>query len=458
MQKIVVENFRQIPFAEIEIRQLLFLIGEQATGKSTLAKLIYFFKSLKDDFTTLISDQSKDIANLQTAFIREIQEKFRVYFGSTAELTDNFQITFFYYYDAANTIAHKYLRLTKTTSLQITFSDNYLREVVNSTRLLAERVRQQVSQSQLASGTDYMRAEREKTRLFNELVNQVNALFYDNYQPMFFPAGRNITVSFPEQFQAQFLSALPIDKGLPKSVDLVLMRSFILHSKFLIDVFKQYGLEQPDEVSRFIADHTRYVLKGTYDNSDGTEKIKIDDRESVPLNLASSGQQEVVRIIQDLLYIWISRHELAENHSAFRVMEEPEAHLHPSAQKRLLELIALVANLTGSQFLLTTHSPYLISVLNNLMMYSVVQENDPVASEALSNHFGTGQLLNEEGDARINLLREQVQAYALGQGVGPFCVSLIDPETGLIGDNYLDGVTEELNSDFNFLYHLHFAH
>jgi AAA15 family ATPase/GTPase len=456
MQKIVVENFRQIPFAEIEIRQLLFLTGEQATGKSTLAKLIYFFKSLKDDLTTLIADQRTDITNLQAAFIREIQEKFKVYFGSTAELADNFQITFYYHYDLSGASTHKYLRLTKKASIQITFSENYFEDIVNKTTSLAQRVRQ-AAQSQSASSTDYIRAEKERTRFLNKLVTLVSSLFYDNCQLIFFPAGRSITVSFPEQFQAQFLSTLPVDKGLPKSIDLVLMRSFILHSKFLIDVFKQYDLNQPDEVSNFIADHTRYILKGTYDNSDGTEKIRIDDRESVPLNLASSGQQEVVRIIQDLLYIWISKTELDETRLAYRVIEEPEAHLHPSAQKRLIELISLVANLTGSQFLLTTHSPYLISVLNNLLMYSVVQENDPAASDALKNHFGTRQLPNE-GNARINLLREQVQAYSLGRSDGPFCTSLLDPETGLIGDNYLDGVTEELNNDFSFLYQLHFAH
>jgi predicted ATP-dependent endonuclease of OLD family len=46
MQKLIVHNFRQISHAEIEIKEILFLIGEQASGKSTIAKLIYFFKSL----------------------------------------------------------------------------------------------------------------------------------------------------------------------------------------------------------------------------------------------------------------------------------------------------------------------------------------------------------------------------------------------------------------------------
>jgi dephospho-CoA kinase len=54
MQKIIINNFGAIKDAEIEVKKILVLIGEQASGKSTIAKLIYFFKSLKDDLFTQI--------------------------------------------------------------------------------------------------------------------------------------------------------------------------------------------------------------------------------------------------------------------------------------------------------------------------------------------------------------------------------------------------------------------
>ncbi len=37
-----------------------------------------------------------------------------------------------------------------------------------------------------------------------------------------------------------------------------------------------------------------------------------------------------------------------------------------------------------------------------------------------------------------------------------YCHSIIAKATGLIGENYLDSITEELNHDFDVLYHLHF--
>lgn len=52
----------------------------------------------------------------------------------------------------------------------------------------------------------------------------------------------------------------------------------------------------------------------------------------------------------------------------------------------------------------------------------------------------------------------QVQAYTLDiKNKENYCVSIIDKETKLIGVNYLDSVTEELNNDFNVLYHLNFS-
>ena len=84
------------------------------------------------------------------------------------------------------------------------------------------------------------------------------------------------------------------------------------------------------------------------------EKIVYDfeSNKSVPINGASSGQQEAIRIIQDLFYL------LYENQKSFRIIEEPEAHLFPQAQKKLIELLSLVVNKTRSQIIITTHSPY----------------------------------------------------------------------------------------------------
>ena len=68
------------------------------------------------------------------------------------------------------------------------------------------------------------------------------------------------------------------------------------------------------------------------------------------------------------------------NEVIFRVIEEPEAHLHPIAQKHLMHIIALMRNHINSQIVITTHSPYLLAVLKNLLTAGQLSEKKPEAA------------------------------------------------------------------------------
>ena len=70
------------------------------------------------------------------------------------------------------------------------------------------------------------------------------------------------------------------------------------------------------------------------------------------------------------------------------VVEEPEAHLHPRAQRLLAELIAKVINNLGKTVIITTHSDYLVYSLSNMIAASSrkkIKEEAPISGiEALS--------------------------------------------------------------------------
>lgn len=57
------------------------------------------------------------------------------------------------------------------------------------------------------------------------------------------------------------------------------------------------------------------------------------------------------------------------------LVEEPETHLHPDAQYALIKFIAAYQNLTGSQIFITTHSPYILSSINNLFYASKISKS-----------------------------------------------------------------------------------
>lgn len=61
MEKIIIENFGPVSYFEAEVKDVMIFIGPQASGKSTIAKLIFFFKSVKNfliDFINNVIKQS----------------------------------------------------------------------------------------------------------------------------------------------------------------------------------------------------------------------------------------------------------------------------------------------------------------------------------------------------------------------------------------------------------------
>jgi hypothetical protein len=59
---------------------------------------------------------------------------------------------------------------------------------------------------------------------------------------------------------------------------------------------------------------------------------------------------------------------------------------------------------------------------------------------------------------KIQLKSTDISAYSLVEntnGSEEYCFSILNPENGLIDQNYLDEISEELSDDFNQLYNIH---
>lgn len=278
MQKIIIKNFRQISHAEIEVKDFLFLIGEQASGKSTIAKLIYFFKSLKQDYFNLLYETNKrSLVELQKKLISNIQNKFAVYFGYTSRLDDDFCIQYIF-----STEKGYKLTLFKKKSLQIQFDNDYWDFISKKTIALQKQI-----DSSNENKMNFILQEKAKNALIKKMTVEVNKTFFDDRETLFLPAGRNITVSYPEQFQLLFFgelkSALYSNKE-TNTVDINLIKEFVSYSKFLADYFN--GAKENVENTPFrqlIHTIISQILHGDYKNENGMEKIFYNEREFVPL-------------------------------------------------------------------------------------------------------------------------------------------------------------------------------
>jgi hypothetical protein len=112
------------------------------------------------------------------------------------------------------------------------------------------------------------------------------------------------------------------------------------------------------------------------------------------------------------------------------------------AQKHLIELIAIVLNESNSQIIITTHSPYVLSIINNLLFATRVAQKNGAGINAVNTVLPEACWLNPD----------TTNVYFLNNG---YCHSVFDEETGLIDQNSLDGISEELGADFEELYDIY---
>ena len=134
------------------------------------------------------------------------------------------------------------------------------------------------------------------------------------------------------------------------------------------------------------------------------------------------------------------------------VIEEPETNLFPDKQVALLRHILKTVNKGGRTLTITTHSPYLLSALNNSIFAGLMMSRYGEAVE---------KDLSGIIDMDCFLTQEECSVYSLGESVngkGSYCKSVVDTETGMIDSNALDGVSLLLSEEFKRLEDVFLAH
>jgi len=481
MQKIIIKNFGAIEYAEIEIKKVLVLIGEQASGKSTIAKLIYLFKSLRDDiFKKIYLDQESVTFSQFNDIDQPLAKKFAAFFGSTSNLPD-FEIRYYY-----NLEEEKYLNLSVDVKkidshilkkVKSKFSPNFFSNEFKTTiSNIKVELNQNLNAIVIGSGEEFIQ-EQKKIQYINKLRFKLIDLFNSRQTNLLFIiAGRNLTVSYSELFEKYLFTSVQDrleqnrleDSGFnprtltTNTIDEILMLEFIERVIKIKNIFRR--LQSFDGViksaTEFAYDGDQYVhetqelnfikkklheiLKGEYIFDNLGEKIIVNSKMSVNISNASSGQQDVIRLLQDIFICIIERSQV------LRIVEEPEAHLFPVAQKSLIELLALMVNQKDdNQLIITTHSPYVLTVFNNLLFAQRVVDKNPSAEAEVA------ELIPKE----FWLDPNEFSAYSLGNSSieeePEYCESIFNQQTGAIKQNYLDAVSEMLGGDFNALYSIY---
>ncbi len=414
MESIKIKEFGGLKEATIPINKINLFIGKQASGKSVVIKLMYFFKSFFRDFYEAAEEEKTEI-ELKEALC----SKFKTYFPVDAWPDKDFEITFFY-----TKAEYASIRREGSTKIELAFSPLVDKQWNNARRLIKN---------------DKAKFGVYDVRDFKAFDNYVSLLQKDflptcGFSQLFIPAGRSFFATLQRSIFSLLSSNNPIDPFLAS------FGSFYEKIKGIASTDSLGKTQNPSIVNRdkIIAELITEILGGTYHREKNKDYIVHEDHRKVNLAYASSGQQETLPIA--LILKGLIRGLTFLGNGLTLYIEEPEAHLFPTAQKKIVELIATVFNLSPRpiQIVLTTHSPYIISSFNNLLQAGLILNEDEKKKEKIDAVFSS----------LFRILPKTLHAFELKDRK---CSSILDKEYQLIDSEYLDEVSDVISNDFDHL-------
>lgn len=440
MKKLEIREFLILNSVKLEYSDILVIIGPQAQGKSLISKLLYFFEGLeKEVFKNIVSNGTK--IDLQS----NLREKFLQIFNM--ENIQNKTIDLIFECENYNCVINK---KSDSSKIVIDFNDEYLKKIKNLKSLCKkckkikddydfpnfyeifhQEFHNRINLNEFVEdGAKYFIPKRKKEMFDIEFIKQqlkkaidFDKIYMNQSQAIYVPAGRSFFANLQKSIFNFLTNNLPIDYFL-KEFGAKYERMKFACIEDQLDFFYSKAGQHNYELACLS------IIGGNYVRQKERDFIRSKDGSLVNLEFASSGQQEALPM---LLSIVSTSKEMT------LIIEEPEAHLFPTAQAEVIKLIGKTYNLTNelSNFIITTHSPYILMSINNTIQ----------AHTALNNNYKVNSSSAKEWvDAAIN--PKNIAAYSLSSGK---IKSIVDDETGLINAYEIDQISSQLSSDFEEL-------
>lgn len=439
MQKIEIKYLGPVQELEMEIKDFNLLVGEQATGKSTVAKAIYFFRIIKSTLTDYLCQvydtalyNGNDVSDgFNKVLKKELKSIFISLFGYSWDLDKRLYLKYEY--------AHGIwidVKLNKSGKRKY-ISVRYSPKLTQTLKDLEKEALELFEQKPETTTISLAYASKERLRNYDNFKNSVNKIFDDYKETYYIPAGRSM------------LTLLVNNRSLLENDNLDLItRQFMqvidnIHRVFedgIRNVHKRY----PDGERRFDVTKTAEMLisdlKGDYLYNAGKEYIVVEDEEEhsekIPINFASSGQQEVLWLLNQLYILMLKKEK------AFVIIEEPEAHLYPSLQSKVVEFISYFANINNSSILITTHSPYILTSVNTLYCAGKVIEKNSTYSKKVYDII----------DSNCEIDPQKVTALKINKDKS--ILNLINEELQELNTEMIDEISDSVNEKYMELYYL----
>lgn len=399
MASLLIKNFGPIcaGFDEgyFKISRLSVLLGEQGTGKSTVAKIFSVFTWLEKSF---VREYYTDFSLKDFIDLCSYQRLPAEYFEETTEL--GYQGGAFSFHIKSNTFS---------------FEKNASGSYVCPKIMYVPSERNVVS---VLQNVDEIKNFPDILKDFKLELKKANLVMTGNIDT-FMP---DYKVSYDRSEDLNYIQyvgknvRIPITKassGLQSSVPLFLVTNNLLRE------LKKSILQRIDDMS--IA-NKELVLK-TLEGTSVYSKLRLYLDSKIKRNFS---QEDIIELDSKIsCYV---------NSTFVNIVEEPEQNLFPMTQIKVLEELLKNNHIAKGLLFITTHSPYILSALNNYIYADEVYKSK-------------GAMIDEIPES-LFIDIDEVSAYKVEDGR---IFSIKDEECGLIDSSAIDSCSSQINMTYEKL-------
>lgn len=419
MSRIKIKNFGPIRegFVDndgwMDVNKVTVMIGDQGSGKSTMAKLISLFSWIEKSIArNTISPEQLNVEIFKNLCLQ--QEIFE-YFSDDTYLSFEGDAYDFEYDERKksfkakvngsgkkNYILPKIQYVSAARNLLTILYNISLQNIVDKNGNIID-LSSNIPYMVRVLNIEYMKAMEMFAKDGFSLPINDTSVYYQNHNTYIMAKGNRVSMA-------------AASSGIQSITPLLLVSHYLLN-----------------EVSKDFYDKVKTIdnnLKSRIENDFERESAELSEKfkqiYSFGRGILKKKEDEV--LLDEKLKRYIPS-------SFINIVEEPEQNLFPSSQQKVINSLLEYNNaIKENKLIISTHSPYILTALNNSIIAEEVFEK-------------TGKEIEPYGPKR-RIAYADVSAYQFEDGK---IVGIKDEETRLIDADAIDSCSAEINSDFDAL-------
>ena len=385
-EKIVIKNFFSIENFVWDIKGFNVLTGGMATGKSLALKLLYFCEQVFR-YTVFDTFINKELFQREN-FRKKINEEFNKIFISRNPESDYSNTEIIYLYE-------HYTQQSLNQTNQSLFDDEI---IISGQPELGFSISTVFDLS--ASFDEKSKHLRWSSKYIESKLETWQTFFDEQNTPELIDRVRNrVFESIASDFSRCFpLSAMfiPASRAIAAITSNIKSRDIFIQELMNL---KEFALSFNDigGISSNVVNKILQFDNIAIDDEKNKQPVfKLSNGRSISSLELSSGQQELLYLL--LLIDDLKRTRFSYGYNASIFIEEPSSHLFPKEQKDTVEFLVTIFNELqktsgknpGHRFFISTHSPYVLNAINNILekerlLKNLRKINDSITKENIMN-------------------------------------------------------------------------